>query len=241
MKNIKPALKKLLSLKLFFPIVAVIAIVAIIAGVYFFTQFQKAEKLLNSPQQLSVDEAGKIIEKVGKLIELPAGTPTVATVSDIAKLKDQPFFAKAQNGDKVLIYSEAKKAIIYRTSTNKIVEVSNVNLGAAPAAGTTAQVSTSPTPTSAKSLNLVVYNGTKTAGLAKTIGTDLESKFPNLILTSTSNASNDYTKTIVVDLSGNNKALAENIAKELSGEVGPIGASETKPADADILIILGAE
>lgn len=49
-------------------------------------------------------------------------TPTIATVSDITKLQGQPFFAKAQNGDKVYVYSNAKKAILYRPSENKIIE-----------------------------------------------------------------------------------------------------------------------
>ena len=74
-------------------------------------------------------EVSKLVEKVGKLIVLPEGeTPTVATVTDLAALKDQPFFAQAKLGDKVLIYSNAKKAILYSVLLEKIIEVSPLNV-----------------------------------------------------------------------------------------------------------------
>ena len=54
----------------------------------------------------------------------------MATVSDPEKLKDQPFFAKAQKGDKVLIYSNSQKAILYSPTEDKIVEVAPINSSA---------------------------------------------------------------------------------------------------------------
>jgi hypothetical protein len=73
------------------------------------------------------DDAAMLINKVGQLMELPIGEkPTIATVSDMTKLKGQPFFDKAENSDKVLIYKLAKKAILYRPSENKIINVAPV-------------------------------------------------------------------------------------------------------------------
>ncbi|MBI4097749.1 MAG: LytR C-terminal domain-containing protein [Candidatus Levybacteria bacterium] len=238
MKRLATLLRKFLSIKLLIPAVLVIALIAGAAGVYFFNQYNKAQKLLNSPAQLNAEESQEVIKKIGKLIELPNETPTLATVSDINKLKDQPFFAKAKNGDKVLVYSQAKKAVIYRPSTNKIIEVSSVSL--TDSKSVQAQTTGAPTPTATKTVGIVLYNGTKTAGLAKSVGVSLESKFSNVEVVSTANASGNYSKNLVIDLTGDNKSLAQNIAKELKGEVGNLPEGEIKP-DADILIIVASE
>lgn len=62
-------------------------------------------------------------------MELPGGEPTLATVTDKEKLADQPFFQKAENGDKVLIYADAGRAILYRPSTKKFGEANEMKDG----------------------------------------------------------------------------------------------------------------
>jgi hypothetical protein len=72
-------------------------------------------------------ETADLTQKIGKFMELPAGEqPTLATVTDRAKLKGQNFFESAQNGDKLLVYPKAKKAILFRPSTGKIIEVTHL-------------------------------------------------------------------------------------------------------------------
>ena len=86
--------------------------------------YNQNRKLTQNPDAVSKAETAKLVETVGKLITLPSDeTPSVATVTDKEKLADQPFFSKSENGDKVLIYTNAKKAILYRPSTDKIIEV----------------------------------------------------------------------------------------------------------------------
>ena len=69
-------------------------------------------------------EAKKIVSAVGGIMILPSEElPTIATVTDPKALAGQPFFANAEIGDKVLVYADAKKAILYRPSVGKIVEV----------------------------------------------------------------------------------------------------------------------
>ncbi len=78
---------------------------------------------------------------MGRLITLPEGEePTVATITDIEKLKDQTFFQKAKNGDKVIIYTNAKKAILYDPIARKIIDVAPVNIGTPSASAAQARI-----------------------------------------------------------------------------------------------------
>jgi hypothetical protein len=113
-------------------VVVVLILLAGLAGFYIdkYNKSQKEVKRLSNPTAVAQQEQQQLVAKVSTLTVLPAGeTPTVATVTDITKLKDQPFFANAQNGDKVLIYTKAKKAYLYRPSTGKIINIAPVNIG----------------------------------------------------------------------------------------------------------------
>lgn len=62
------------------------------------------------------------MQKVGKLTKLPTDeTPVFATIGDISKLKTQPAFKEAINGDLILLYQKSQWVYIYRPSINKIV------------------------------------------------------------------------------------------------------------------------
>lgn len=123
---------------------AIVAVI-LIAGGYFYYQHTQTAKQTNNPAA-AADEVKKLVEAVGKLIDLPTGeTPTIATVTDIAKLKDQPFFQKAQNGDKVLIYGKAREAYLYDPVANKVISVAPLNVGTASAQ--IASPSATPKPT----------------------------------------------------------------------------------------------
>lgn len=93
---------------------------------YFYAQNQSLK--INSPDAAQA-EAQALISRVGKIMLLPEGeTPTVATVKDLEALKDQPFFAKAAVGDKILIYNTARRAILYSPTSNRIIEVAPLNI-----------------------------------------------------------------------------------------------------------------
>ena len=90
-------------------------------------------RMQNSPayqQQQAQKQLDSIVKKVGQLVVLPQSeTPQVAVIQDADALKkSQDFFMDAQNGDKILVYTQAHKAIIYRESTNKIVNIA-LNVG----------------------------------------------------------------------------------------------------------------
>lgn len=80
-------------------------------------------------KKMSEKESKSLVEKVGRLIELPQDElPTVATVANKFELPPQQFYQKAENADVVLIFFKAQKAILYRPSLNKIIEVSTIIL-----------------------------------------------------------------------------------------------------------------
>jgi hypothetical protein len=131
-----------------FRLVLAWAIIATIAcGVLAATTVsQRKEISMLKSNQAVDDETAKLIARVASLVSLPEGeTPTIATVTDVEKLRTQTFFAKAENGDRVLIFSKARKAYLYRPSTNKIVEIGPINIGSG-GAGT----ATTPTGTTSQ-------------------------------------------------------------------------------------------
>lgn len=110
--------------------VGLVIIIAVIPTIYFYTQNKNTTNKLNDLQNKSQTSAtlDEVVKQVGKLVILPSGEqPTLATISDASKLQSQPFFANAANGDKVLVYNKAGKAILYRPSLNKIVEMAPLN------------------------------------------------------------------------------------------------------------------
>lgn len=120
--------------KFLLPLVGVIVVALLAAGATAFGVRQKPEVLgLSKGTQSAQEDVKKLLIEVGKLITLPQGEdPTVATVTDIEKVKEQPFFKNAKNGDRVIIYTNAKKAILYRPSEKRIIEVGAVNINQQP-------------------------------------------------------------------------------------------------------------
>jgi hypothetical protein len=80
--------------------------------------------LKNNPERKSAAESRRTLHNISKHIILPENeTPTIATVSDLEALKGQVFFARASLGDKVLIYPQTGRAILYNPKIKKIVDV----------------------------------------------------------------------------------------------------------------------
>lgn len=111
-------------------VLGVLLLMALGAGATGYYFYDKYTSLGENPSLGAQREVDALIAQVARLIVLPEGEqPTIATVSDPERLRDQPFFTKAQIGDKVLIYTNARKAILYSPKTDKIVEVAPINIG----------------------------------------------------------------------------------------------------------------
>lgn len=204
------------------------------SAVYFYDQNLK---LKVTSDETAKEDNQKLLSEVGKIIELPSNeSPTVAVVSDKEKLSGNVFFKNSQNGDKVLIFAEAKKAILYRPSTKKLIEVANINL-----ADTNGVVAGSKDENvEAAAVKMSVFNGTKEDNIFQDIEDKLKEQKINAEYVTKRNALRDnYIQTLVVDLTGESSESANRIAKALDGQVGSLPKGETKPEGSDILIIAG--
>lgn len=248
--------KRFLKTPLFWIILIVLILLCgvAVAGFYQYRRVtSELTKIKETPTggQLTDERQRELITEVAAKIMLPADEkPTVAVVSDINRLKDQQFFTSGQNGDVVLIYMNSKKAILYRPSEKKIIEVAPVNLSNNEAsisgeqvAGATDQNTpqVSPTPTTVAE-TFVLRNGTNITGLARSFEDKLAEQFPGAKVVERANAANrNYTTTLLVDVSGTKSAIATQIATALGVTTGPLPVGEIAPANADFLVIIGSD
>jgi hypothetical protein len=111
----------------------VIVILLVAVGIL----FVKYSDLKKDPSASAADASARIVQKVSKIYAVPANEqPSVALVQDKAKLKTQPFFESAENGDYILIYTDSKLAIVYREKDNKLMKVGPINVNTGQPAGT---------------------------------------------------------------------------------------------------------
>jgi hypothetical protein len=104
---------------------AIIVLVSAFGSAYYF--YTRYAELTKNPDAQAQKEVETLVLKVGKLMELPKDeSPTVATIADVSKLKDQAFFKNAANGDKLLAYTKSMQAILYRPSIDKIISVAPI-------------------------------------------------------------------------------------------------------------------
>ena len=196
--------------------VTVFAIMGMSPAVYFYNKYTQTQKLVQNPGAVAKEKEQEVIDKVGAHVDLPKGErPSIATVSNKEKLAGQPFFDKAENGDKVLIYENAKKAYIYRPSTDRVVNIAPIinPFGETVASEATGEGEVAAEATASADvepleapISIMVYNGTGTSGLARKMSAQIE-ELVAAADTSTGNAeSADYQETIVVDVDGSNKA-----------------------------------
>ncbi len=209
-------------------VLVIIAISGMVGTRYFYGKYQA---LKANPNLEAQREADKIISRVSVLMVLPTDeTPTVATISDKDKLKDQLFFKEAENGDVLLAYTKSMLAILYRPSANRIINVAPITIN---------QKQPTAATTSSASLRIAYYNGTNTAGLSGTVEKSVQQRYPNyqtVVLTNA--AKKNYVETLVVDLSGKHATEAKALADLLQGKVSSLPQGEGA-ADADVLVIVG--
>jgi hypothetical protein len=204
---------------LFVIMAVVITVTAMAGGGYFILDQQKRP----------IGKAGmeRAVAAVGDLMMLPQDeTPTYGTVADKNKVKDQAFFAKAENGDEILIYEKARLTILYRSSINKIVNVGPLVIGSAGSPYVTSKIA--------------IKNGTSNSQYADSLVAKLKQLYPNAVLVSNEKASREYPATITFNTDKNEATLNQQIAESLKIQAGRAPLGEPVPA-ADFVIIIGQD
>ncbi len=210
------------------------------AAGYFYYQYKHPEKAVEK-------QVKDVVEAVGALMVLPEGeTPTLATVTDKSRLEGQQFFKQAENGDKVLIYAQAGKAILYRPEAQKIVDVSAININTSGQARSEAEPESANQPDDIRivggleTVTVALYNGSTGAGATQTFENGLTSALGDAVevQTRTRAARTDYSGILVVPLNPAAEAKAREIAEKMQGQMGSLPEGEARP-DADVLVIVG--
>jgi hypothetical protein len=98
----------------------IIALVAILLVVFFYSYIHTRNQLNQLKNGAGRNPQNQqLVTKVSKLADLPSDeVPSTYTVKSVEKIKNQPFFRNAHNGDRVLIYAKAGQAILYRPSND---------------------------------------------------------------------------------------------------------------------------
>ncbi len=239
-------LGSLLKNKLIVYAIGTVVVLVAGGGILGYVKYSRLESELasikanpGSAGQLSSDEQRKLVAAVGKLIALPVDEmPTIAVVADPERLRQQGFFLTAAKDDKILVYPSLKKAILYRPSINRVIDIAPVNIGANPTPGSGSGNVAQP---SLQQLSFVLRNGTQESGLTGKLETLLKAKFADIKITKKENATKrDYVATLVVDVKGNKSTLAEGFAKIIGAQIAPLPQGEVAP-DADFLVIAGKD
>lgn len=213
MANVKA--RKLITSKRLLIAANIIALISFAgAAGFFYMKYQDTKDA--SPEKLQQAQVDQTISEVAKLYTLPGNEkPDVATVKDKEALKKQyPFFDQAENDDVVLIYKEAKIAILYRPATKKLVKVGPVNVESGVAIRT-------------------VGSDSERAAVEKLL-TD-----GKLTFTSGGASKTQLSGITVVDVKGTNGEQAKKLAEIVKGNVGTLPEGEDKPSDVDLLILIG--
>ena len=228
------------------PVVIVLAgllLIAVSVAGYFYWQYRNSK-----PGVAEAKETKALTETIGELMLLPEGEePTLATVTDREKLADQPFFQKAENGDKVLIYSNSGRAILYRPSQKKIVDVTAVNV--APPAGDVATSAnniipntvpqTAPGAATPDTLRVAIFNASGQLEASNEMEKVIKNFYPKANIMSKQVASATYDDTFVSDITGKNETLSESLSFAIKGKVALFPEEQKKPDDADVAVFIG--
>ena len=219
------------------PILLILALGGFAWSYFSYTKAQKQLSALTDPNirnELNQEQTKALLAKIGQLLVLPQNEePVVATIQDVEVLAStQDFYKDAENGQKLVVYSAARKAIIYDEAKNKLVNVG-------PLVVTNAEGQAAPIRVDGR-ITLDIRNGSNQKDKGIVIRDQLASEAAFLIQNLGKAANTNYGATVVVDLSGG--AKSEQV-KKLTDILGVATTDKLpegeRPTSAEVVVIVG--
>lgn len=137
-----------------------------------------------------------------------------------------------------LLYYQSTSKKTSQTSFKKVAKIVVVTTKTPVSPSASPSGALSPSPTIIP--KLVILNGTRGKGVAASASARIRSQL-DVSVVRLSNAQNIYTSSVIVDLTGKNGSTIGKITKVIGGQKSALPTGETKPTNADILIILGSD
>jgi hypothetical protein len=239
-----------------------------------FINFQKTQKQLEElsdiegQKKVAQKEVKAVTESLSELILLPEEEePIVATVKEAETLrKKEAFYKNVQEGDKVVIFSQARKAMIYRPKENRLINVGPIVMGDQTNASlpgeenlslegglnsnnNALQASRNDTEEQGEDsvvdkISLEIRNGSLQSGAANLLAEKLKEDSRYQVTAWGNAQGSDYQKTLVVDLSteeSGGQFLITKLAQELEAEIVTELPEGESPSQAETLVIIGAD
>ena len=192
-------------------------------------------------QEEAQKEIDELVEQVSKHILLPKDEePVIATVVDArALVKEQPFYHNVRNGDKLLIYPNTLRALIYSPERDILVNVGPVQVQQN-ITNQESAVNTNAVSPEGKGLTIEIRNGSSKNGAAKSLGEEL-AVYPEYTVVSVTDASrNTYADPLLVDLSDGAKSeLVSQLATHLGVEIVTSIPEGEEASSANAVVIIG--
>jgi hypothetical protein len=231
--------KPFLVLIIFFTLALAVLLILIIKTI------NKSPSSLNSGSNTSSgDDTAKTLEKVKMHLVLPSEEPKIVPLVNVEILKkDQPFFALAKDGDKLIIYN--KKVILYDPVIDRIVDIAQIRISppisSAPLPSNIPAISiTIPKPTEElKKYKISMYLATDSTQTEKKAKDAIKQLSQFEIAQTGKSKSTNYRNNIVVNLKGAQDDITTKLTKALSATSSSIPKSETAPSsNIDFLVII---
>ena len=107
----------------------ILLVLVVVAGGlgYAYYEAQKEIETLSNPAVRNEEEIEEVIEQLSRHMVLPAENPQIATVVDAESLRqEQEFYADVENGDKIIVFLESRRAVAFSPDRDIIVNVGSL-------------------------------------------------------------------------------------------------------------------